>query len=103
MYKKMAGIDPSDLRIQVRLADLYRAANQKDQAVMQYGLIGSMLLKRGAHDEAAQVFQKALELSPDDVETQRNLVRALPAPKNPTAAMAGRKAAPRTRDTLGTL
>ena len=35
---------------------------------MQYGLIGNMLLKRGAHDEAAQVFQKALELSPDDVE-----------------------------------
>src|SRR5215471_6708129 len=60
IYKKMATIDPADLRIQVRLADLYRAAGQKDQAVMQYGLIGSMLLKRGAHDEAAQVFQKAL-------------------------------------------
>ncbi len=49
---------------------------------MQYGLIGSMLLKRGAHDEAAQVFQKALELSPDDVETQKNLVRSLLAQKN---------------------
>ncbi len=101
VYKKMAAIDPADLRIQVRLADLYRAANQKDQAVMQYGLIGSMLLKRGAHDEAAQVFQKALELSPDDVETQRNLVRSLLAQKNPTAAMAVLKAAPRTGESLG--
>jgi len=101
VYKKMASIDPADLRIQVRLADLYRAANQKDQAVMQYGLIGSMLLKRGAHDEAAQVFQKALELSPDDVETQRNLVRSLLAQKNPTAAMAVLKAAPRTGESLG--
>jgi len=101
VYKKMAGIDPSDLRIQVRLADLYRAANQKDQAVMQYGLIGSMLLKRGAHDEAAQVFQKALELSPDDVETQRNLVRSLLAQKNGTAAMAVLRAAPRTGESLG--
>ncbi len=101
VYKKMAGIDPADLRIQVRLADLYRAANQKDQAVMQYGLIGSMLLKRGAHDEAAQVFQKALELSPDDVETQRNLVRSLLAQKNPTAAMAVLRAAPRTGESLG--
>jgi tetratricopeptide (TPR) repeat protein len=97
----MAGIDPSDLRIQVRLADLYRAANQKEQAVMQYGLIGSMLLKRGAHDEAAQVFQKALELSPDDVETQRNLVRSLLAQKNGTAAMAVLRAAPRTGESLG--
>jgi len=101
VYKKMAGIDPSDLRIQVRLADLYRAANQKEQAVMQYGLIGSMLLKRGAHDEAAQVFQKALELSPDDVETQRNLVRSLLAQKNGTAAMAVLRAAPRTGESLG--
>src|SRR5262245_13450781 len=101
VYKKMAAIDPSDLRIQVRLADLYRAANQKDQAVMQYGLIGSMLLKRGAHDEAAQVFQKALELSPDDLETQRNLVRSLLAQKNATAAMAVLKAAPRTGESMG--
>lgn len=101
VYKKMAGIDPSDLRIQVRLADLYRAANQKEQAVMQYGLIGSTLLKRGAHDEAAQVFQKALELSPDDVETQRNLVRSLLAQKNGTAAMAVLRAAPRTGESLG--
>ncbi len=101
VYRKMAQIDPADMRIQVRLADLYRAANQKDQAVMQYGLIGSMLLKRGAHDEAAQVFQKALELSPDDVETQRNLVRSLLAQKNASAAMAVLKAAPRTGESLG--
>ncbi|HEY2796649.1 MAG TPA: tetratricopeptide repeat protein [Thermoanaerobaculia bacterium] len=100
VYKKMATIDSTDLRIQARLADLYRAANQKDEAVMQYGLIGSMLLKRGAHDEAAQVFQKALELSPDDVETQKNLVRSLLAQKNTDAAMAVLRAAPRTAESL---
>ena len=100
VYKKMAAIDPSDLRIQVRLADIYRTAHEKDEAVMQYGLIGNMLLKRGAHDEAAQVFQKALELSPDDVDTQRNLVRSLLAQKNTDAAMAVLKAAPRTPESL---
>jgi hypothetical protein len=96
----MAAIDPADMRIQVRLADLYRAANHKDEAVMQYGLIGSMLLKRGAHDEAAQVFQKALELSPDDIESQKNLVRSLLAQNNAEAAMAVLKAAPRTAESL---
>src|SRR5262245_17460018 len=100
VYKKMAAIDPADMRIQVRLADLYRSAHQKDQAVMQYGLIGNMLLKRGAHDEAAQVFQKALELSPDDAESQKNLVRSLLAQNNTDAAMAVLKAAPRTADSL---
>ena len=100
VYKKMAAIDPSDMRIQVRLADLYRSSNQKEQAVMQYGLLGATLVKRGAHDEAAQVFQKALELSPDDVETQRSLVRSLLAQKNTKAAMAVLKAAPRTAASL---
>ena len=102
-YKKMAAVDPNDLRIQIRLADLYRSSNQVDQAVMQYGLIGSMLLRRGAHDEAAAVFQKALDLSPSDAGIQRNLVKSLIAQKNPTAAIAILKAAPRTADSLALL
>ncbi|HTD51906.1 MAG TPA: tetratricopeptide repeat protein [Thermoanaerobaculia bacterium] len=96
-FKKMASVDPNDLRIHVRLADLYRANKQIDQAVMQYGLIGSMLLRRGAHDEAAAVFQKALELSPNDAEIQRNLVRSLIAQRNPAAAIAILKAVPGRR------
>ena len=102
-FKKMASVDPNDLRIHVRLADLYRNNKQIDQAVMQYGLIGSMLLRRGAHDEAAAVFQKALELSPNDAEIQRNLVRSLIAQRNPAAAIAILKAVPRTADSLALL
>ncbi len=102
-FKKMSAVDPNDLRIQVKLADLYRSTNQVDQAVMQYGLIGSMLLRRGAHDEAAAVFQKALELSPSDAGIQKNLVRSLLAQKNPAAAIAILKAAPRTADSLSLL
>ena len=102
-YKKMAGVDPNDLKIQVRLADLYRSHNQTEQAVMQYGLIGSMLLRRGAHDEAAAVFQKALELSPEDAGIQKSLVRSLLAQKNAAAAIAILRAAPRTPDSLALL
>ena len=102
-YKKMAAVDPNDLRIQVKLADLYRTTGQVEQAVMQYGLIGSMLLRRGAHDEAGAVFQKALELSPADGGVQKNLVRSLLAQKNPAAAIAILKAVPRTPDSLALL
>ncbi|MGH9364591.1 MAG: tetratricopeptide repeat protein, partial [Thermoanaerobaculia bacterium] len=87
-YKKMADVDPNDMKIQVRLADLYRSHNQTEQAVMQYGLVGSMLLRRGAHDEAAAVFQKALEISPNDANIQKSLVRSLLAQKNAAAAIA---------------
>ena len=99
-YKKMAAVDPNDLKIQVRLADLYRTHHQTEQAVMQYGLIGSTLLRSGAHDEAAAVFQKALELSPNDPGIQRSLVKSLLAQKNATAAIAILRAAPRTPDSL---
>jgi tetratricopeptide (TPR) repeat protein len=102
-YKKMAMVDPNDLKIQVKLADLYRINKQIEQAVMQYGLIGSMLLRRGAHDEAGAVFQKALELSPNDAGIQRNLVRSLIAQKNPAAAVALLRAAPRTPDSVSLL
>ncbi len=102
-YKKMATVDPNDLKIQVKLADLYRANHQIEQAVMQYGLIGSMLLRRGAHDESAAVFQKALELSPNDTNIQKNLVRSLIAQKNPSAAIAILRAVPRTADSLSLL
>ena len=99
-YKKMAAVDPNDLKIQVRLADLYRSVNQLEDAVMQYGLVGSMLLRRGAQDEAAAVFQKALELSPQDAAARNTLVRSLLSQKNPGAALAILKAAPRTADSL---
>jgi tetratricopeptide (TPR) repeat protein len=99
-YKKMVSVDANDLKIQVRLADLYRGANQLDNAVMQYGLVGSMLLRRGAEDEAAAVFQKALELSPQDAGTRNTLARSLLTQKNPAAALAILTAAPRTADSL---
>ncbi len=99
-YKKMAEVDPNDLKIQVRLADLYRSVNKLEEAVMQYGLVGSMLLRRGAQDEAGAVFQKALELSPKDAVARNTLVRSLLSQKNPTAALAILKAAPRTADSL---
>jgi pilus assembly protein FimV len=99
-YKKMAAVDPNDLKIQVRLADLYRSVNRLEEAVMQYGLVGSMLLRRGAQEEAGAVFQKALELSPKDAAARHTLVRSLLSQKNPTAALAILKAAPRTADSL---
>jgi pilus assembly protein FimV len=99
-YKKMTAADPNDLKIQVRLADLYRSQNQLEQAVMQYGLVGSMLMRRGAQDEAAAVFQKALEISPKDAAPRETLIRSLLSQKNPAAAMAILKAAPRTAESL---
>jgi len=102
-YKKMAAVDPGDLKIQARLADLYRAGKQINHAVAQYGVIGTALLDRGAHDEAAAVLQKALELVPGDAEIQKKLVRALLSQKNTAAAIGILKKVPPSADALALL
>ncbi len=102
-YKKMAAVDPGDLKVQARLADLYRANRQVNHAVAQYGVIGSALIERGANEEAAAVLNKALELVPGDVEIQKRLVRALLAQKNIAAAISILKKAPPSAEGLAML
>jgi tetratricopeptide (TPR) repeat protein len=102
-YKKMITVDPGDLKIQARLADLYRSHRQINQAVAQYGVIGSALIERGAHEESVAVLQKALELAPGDTEIQRTLVRALMGQKNPAAAIAILKKSPESAAGLALL
>jgi tetratricopeptide (TPR) repeat protein len=102
-YKKMASVDPGDLKIQARLADLYRANRQINHAVAQYGVIGAALLERGANDEAMAVLQKALELVPGDLDIQKTLVRALLAQKNAAGAIAILEKAPPWADGLALL
>ncbi|HTO77340.1 MAG TPA: tetratricopeptide repeat protein [Thermoanaerobaculia bacterium] len=102
-YKKMVAVEPGDLKIQARLADLYRVNRQINHAVAQYGVIGAALAERGAHDEAIAVFQKALELVPGDADVQRKLVRSMLAQKNAAAAIAILKKAPATPEGLALL
>ena len=102
-YKKMVAVEPGDLKIQARLADIYRVNRQINHAVAQYGVIGATLAERGAHDEAIAVFQKALELVPGDADVQRKLVRSMLVQKNAAAAIAILKKAPPTPEGLALL
>ena len=102
-YKKMVAVEPGDLKMQARLADLYRVNRQINHAVAQYGVIGAALAERGAHDEAIAVFQKALELVPGDADVQRKLVRSMLAQRNAAAAIAILKKAPATPEGLALL
>ncbi|HEY7113347.1 MAG TPA: tetratricopeptide repeat protein [Thermoanaerobaculia bacterium] len=102
-YKKMVAVEPGDLKIQARLADLYRVNRQINHAVAQYGVIGATLAERGAHDEAIAVFQKALELVPGDADVQRKLVRSMLAQRNAAAAITILKKAPPTPEGLALL
>jgi tetratricopeptide (TPR) repeat protein len=103
VYRKMAAVDPNDIKVPVRLADLLTAVGQTDQALMQYAVVGSMLVKRGALDEAVAVYQKALKIRPGDKKTLRDLVRSMLEHKDAEAAVLLLKAQPRDAETMSLL
>lgn len=100
VYRKMGAVDPNDIKIPVKLADLLTAAGKTDEALMQYGVIGSMLVKRGAVDEAVSVFQKALRIRPGDSKILHDLVRSLIEHGNAIAATQLLKSQPRNAATM---
>ena len=95
----MATLDPTDLKIQVRLADLHRVAGESAQAVARYDAIGGLLQRGGAHEEAIAFFRKALELDPNDSGARTQIIRSHLAVNDLVSAVAALEAAPRNAET----
>ena len=97
-YSKLAALDPADLKVQARLADLHRVAGETGQAVARYDAIGGMLQRRGAHGEAITFFRKALELDSADSGARMQMVRSYLAIDDLKAAVAALETAPRNAE-----
>ena len=98
-YSKIAALDPADLKIQTRLADLHRVAGETDQAVARYDAIGGMLQRGGAHEEAITFFRKALELDPNDSGARMQMIRSHLALNDTTGAVTAIEATPKSAET----
>ncbi len=77
IYQKMAAIEPQNLQLHVKLADLFTQAKRIPEALREYAVVASALSERGAHEESIRVYEKALRLAPDNVEILRTLVPLL--------------------------
>ena len=64
LLKKLLQAEPDNLRIQIRLADLYQAMGQKGEAVDTYVSAAQRALARGDHAESEKQADKALKLDP---------------------------------------
>jgi pilus assembly protein FimV len=62
VLKKMADIDPSDLKIRSKLADLYTREGNAGKAVEEHVAIAEELTKKGHLAEALQVLEKGLKI-----------------------------------------
>ncbi len=77
IYQKMVAIEPQNLQLHVKLADLFTQAKRIPEALREYGVVAGALAERGAHEESIRVYEKALRLAPDNVEILRTLVPLL--------------------------
>src|ERR1700722_10038761 len=67
LLKKLLAAEPDNLRIQVRLADLYQAMGQNREAVDAYIAASQRALARGDQAECEKLADKALKLDPKNL------------------------------------
>src|SRR5215467_5126096 len=66
LLKKLLQAEPDNLRIQVRLADLYQAMGQTRDAIEAYVSASQRALARGDQAESEKLADKALKLEPNN-------------------------------------
>jgi tetratricopeptide (TPR) repeat protein len=64
VLQRMAQVDPSDLRVRNRLAELYALEGRQDKASAEYVAIAEELVKKGHLTEALQLLEKGLKMGP---------------------------------------
>ena len=67
LLRKLLLAEPDNLRIQVRLADLYQAMGQAKEAMDTYVSAAQRALARGDHAECEKLADKALKLDPHNL------------------------------------
>jgi tetratricopeptide (TPR) repeat protein len=79
ILEDLAREHPGKQALHTRLAEAYRAAGRKADAIAQYDALGEIQLDAGRVDEAIQTIQTIIELEPPDVEGYEELIRNLRA------------------------
>jgi tetratricopeptide (TPR) repeat protein len=67
LLKKLLQAEPDNLRIQIRLADLYQAMGQTRESIEAYVSASQRALARGDQGESEKLADKALKLEPNNL------------------------------------
>jgi len=107
VLKKMADIDPADLKVRSKLADLYTRDGNAAKAVEEHVAIAEELSKKGHLAEALQVLEKGLKIDAKNHRLRLELARIHLVQKNYEKAVLqleeAVKVAPKDTQVLGRL
>ncbi|HEX6199584.1 MAG TPA: tetratricopeptide repeat protein, partial [Thermoanaerobaculia bacterium] len=67
IYRRMAELEPDDPSHHVKLAELYREEGRTEDAMGEYRAIADLMLHHGKGQEAARVFERALDVDAQDL------------------------------------
>lgn len=73
IYKKLTKISPHNIDNTTKLAELYTQQGLFNDARAQFMLVADHALKNGDNAQAARIFQRILELDPENAHTQAKL------------------------------
>ena len=65
-YRKLLSADPGDIRVRLRLVDLYGRAGRRDEAVQESHRVAEAYADQGFYLKAIAVYKQALRHAPDD-------------------------------------
>src|SRR6185437_1006391 len=73
IYKKLTKMSSYNAENTIKLAELYGQQGLFNDARVHYMMVAEQLLKSGDNNQAARIFQKILELDPENAHTQAKL------------------------------
>ena len=82
VLRKMADIDPADLKIRSKLADLYTREGNSGKAIEEMIAIADELNRKGHLAEAVQVLEKGLKIDSSSSKLRAELARSYIVQKN---------------------
>jgi pilus assembly protein FimV len=86
LLKKLLLAEPDNIRIQIRLADLYQAMGQSGEALESYVQAAQRALARGDQAECERLADRALQLSPKNLDALIVKARSFSSVGNTTKA-----------------
>jgi len=67
VYERMVELEPDNPTHHVKLAELYQKEEMFDQAMGEYRAIAELMLEHGRGEEAAQVYERGLTVTAEDI------------------------------------
>jgi tetratricopeptide (TPR) repeat protein len=86
IYQKMADVEPNNPTYHVKLAEIYQQQQLTEKAVGEYKMIAELMLAHGRSQDAAQVYERALDVDSSNLGFINDAVLKLKESGNTAAA-----------------